>query len=87
MFTSTAKLFLSEAIAQNRYLPIGYKLWYLYGEWDRNPPLPYELIVCRPRHSELRYTIPPTGKRCFNWGSWLDMRVTEMDPSCMSVTR
>jgi hypothetical protein len=38
MFTSTAKLFLSEAIAQNRYLPIGYKLWYLYGEWDKTHP-------------------------------------------------
>jgi hypothetical protein len=35
-------------MAQNRYFPIVYKIWFLYGEWDRNPPLLYELMVCQP---------------------------------------
>jgi hypothetical protein len=56
----------------------------MYGEWDRNPPLQYELMICQPRYSELQYNIPPTGERCFNWRIQVD---TETDPSCMSVIR
>jgi hypothetical protein len=43
----------SEGIEQNRYLPIGYQIWHLYGEWDRRPPLPRESTLCQPRYSEL----------------------------------
>jgi len=40
-------------VAQNRYLPIGYHVWLLYSEWDRNPPLPCEIKLCQPRCSKL----------------------------------
>ena len=49
---------LSEEIAQNRYLPVGYQIWFLYGERGHNPPLPYEIMLCQPRYSKLQYNIP-----------------------------
>jgi len=44
---------LSEEIAQNRYLPVGYQIWYLYCEFGHNPLLPYEIMLCQPRCSNL----------------------------------
>jgi len=49
MFTSVPKFALSEGIVQNRYLSVAYQIWYLYtGEWDRNPPLVYEIMFSQP---------------------------------------
>jgi hypothetical protein len=45
MSASTVKCSLSEGMAQNRYLPIGYQLWVLYGEWDCNLPLPHRVAI------------------------------------------
>ena len=49
-FISAVELSLSEGTAQNRYLPVGYQLWWLYGEWDSNPPC----------HTRSRFTDPDT---------------------------
>jgi len=57
---STANLILSERLAQNRYLPVGYLFWLLYSELDRNSSLPHEIILFQPRYSKFWCIVPPT---------------------------
>jgi len=38
------ELVLSEAIAQNRYLPVTYHIWLVYSEWGHNLPLPHGIM-------------------------------------------
>ena len=42
-----------EGIAQNRYLPVGYQIWLLYGGWGHNPLLPHSVMLFQPLRSEL----------------------------------
>ena len=81
--TSAGVPFFSEGIVQNRYFPIGYQLWWLYGEWGNNPPC----------HTRSRFTDPDTVSYNTTFHQrvsvvsriWFYVCVAETGPSCMSI--
>ena len=87
MLSYATKFFLSEGIVKNRYLPMAFQFWLLYGGSDRNPPLPYETDLANPETVGNSSTFPQQVSGVANWGIRFDMSVTETGPSCMGTIR
>jgi len=87
MLAYAEKFFPSEGVVKNRYLPMAFQFWLLYGECDCNLPLPYETDFANPDTVGNISTYPQQVSGVVDWGIRFDMSVTETGSSCTGTTR
>jgi hypothetical protein len=64
----------SEGWYRTGILPIAFQVWLLYGEFDNNLPLPYEIDTFQPSHSGFWSNNLTTGKQCCKLRSFMSLK-------------